>query len=980
MPIHRTARVLILLLALTGFAAPGSAAPWTTDGLDDYWITRWDRSAGAPGELVVAMVQDRDGYLWLGSADGLTRFDGFMFQRWADISTDALAGGSVRSLFVDQAGRLWVGFDEGGVSSITGSTVRNYGRQDGLPAASIRTFTQDSTGTIWIGSLDGLFQLAGDRVTQLPAGRGLPPGPVLTTLVDATGSFYVGTPQAIYRRRTGGQAFEALTTHAPSGNSQSLCKDADGHIVVTDPARGFRVIEGGDAHPLPSTAGYGFKVSCARNGTLWVGTRLTGLWRVGGTGQRAEPVAVRTGLLGQAALTVLEDRDQNIWVTTSNGVYRLTPGRVRTLPEATVPTTVTADRAGRMWVGTVDGLSKFERGDLGWRRAGTYLAGTQIRSVHADPAGTLWIATADGVMRVSGSLPVMPPWGGTLRQVTSITSNAAGTLWLYDEAQGLHRLRDQQLERLELAQDLRGRASTVLHADRRNRLWLVSDAGIEIRGDDGDVRRYTAADGLADAEYRSIYEDRDGAIWLGSAAGLSRMIDGRIETIAIAGVRRSVWVKTIVEDSQGQLWLGVEGGGIRLSRASFQNALRTPSRVLTDGYEVFDGLPGTIRSVSDRVAARASDGQLWFTTDEGIGIVDPATNLPNRGVVPARIASVAADGVRLGPAQQAELKAGTRQLEVSWAALDLTTPDRVRFRYRLDGLDREWIDGGQRQQVAYAALPPGNYVFRVAAAREGDTWSENSGASWEFTIAPPFYRAIWFPFAIAGLVAAASWASWHLRMVQVRRRFAITLRERARVSREVHDTLLQSLVGVALQCQTLAHSTDGQVRERLMTLRSRIDDHIGEARELIWNLRSPTLERHDLVTALHRAATAATEGTSVRVDFQTRGRRSRAAEPAVERELLRIGQEAIANAVRHGAPSLIGIQVQFDEDSIGLRVTDDGAGFALPETPGIENGHCGLAMMRERAEEIGGTVSITSASGRGTAVAATAPLTPARAV
>lgn len=976
------ARVCALLAALSVLPAvpPVLAADVAADGLDDYRVTRWERAHGAPGGLVVAMVQDRDGYLWLGSGEGLFRFDGFTFQRWADLSSTPLAGVSVRSLFVDRGGLLWAGFEEGGVSQIRGTQVRNFTASNGLTDASVRVFAQDSAGTLWIGTLSGLYSLAGDRWAAYPAANGLPAGAVLSALTDATGSFFVGTPDAVFRRRAGSSSFERMVTRAVgSGTSQALCKDADGHIVTTDPLRGFRILEGTTEYAPDGISGFGLRVACARNGTIWVGTRLTGLWRVA-SGAHARPLQVRTGLLSQAALSLLEDRDQNIWVATSGGVFRLTPRNVRTLPGGNVATSVTTGAAGDMWVGTVNGLQRLERQGTTWRTAASYLEGRQIRSVHADARGVLWVASSDGVMRVEpGGAPAAPPWGPTFRQVTSITSNAGGTLWLYDERQGLQRLRGDRLEPIALDADLRGVSTTVLHADRRGRLWLVSARGVELRGDDGEVRRYTVTDGLDEADYRSIYEDQAGVVWLGSTSGLSRLIDGRIESVRIAGVGRTIWVKAIVEDRQGQLWLGLDRGGISVSRASFQDALRSPQRLLADGFEVFDGLPGTIRNITDRVAARTATGQLWFVTDEGIAIVDPDTTLPDLGLVPARITRARADESLVDSAQPAELAAGTRRVQIGWTALDLTAPDRVRFRYRLDGVDREWRDAGGAREAEYSDLQPGAYVFRVMAAREGDSWTDN-GTAWEFSVAPRFYQAFWFPFLAAAALAGMAWVTWHIRLVQIRRRFSITLHERARVSREVHDTLLQSLVGVSLQCQALAEGVEAPVvRDKLVHLRKRVDEHIGEARELIWNLRSPTLERYDLVTALHRTAQDAVEGTLVKIEYTTHGE-VRTCLPRVERELLKIGGEAISNAVRHGRPSLLEIALHFEGDTVRLRVVDNGCGFSPTHTIAVADRHCGLLMMRERAEELGGRFSIDSIPAQGTRIEAIVPLEPAEAV
>jgi signal transduction histidine kinase len=241
--------------------------------------------------------------------------------------------------------------------------------------------------------------------------------------------------------------------------------------------------------------------------------------------------------------------------------------------------------------------------------------------------------------------------------------------------------------------------------------------------------------------------------------------------------------------------------------------------------------------------------------------------------------------------------------------------------------------------------------------REGTTWNDASDSAWEFTIAPRIYQTFWFPFLATGIIASAAWATWHIRMAQARRRFAITLAERARVSREVDNAA---------------------IGEKLVQLRRRIDEHIEEGRELIWNLRSPTLEKYDLVAALRRIADEVVAGTNVRVELVTSGK-VHSCSPRAERELLRIGQEAITNAVRHGKPTLVKVELLFDDKAVHLRVVDDGCGFAPNATLATADRHCGLVMMRERAEDIHGTCTVTSSPGGGTRVTATAPLVPERA-
>ncbi len=312
------------------------------------------------------------------------------------------------------------------------------------------------------------------------------------------------------------------------------------------------------------------------------------------------------------------------------------------------------------------------------------------------------------------------------------------------------------------------------------------------------------------------------------------------------------------------------------------------------------------------------------------------------------------------------LPARSSRLQIDYTEVNLTSPLRTNFRYKLEGFDADWITAGTRRQAYYTNLPPRPYRFVVVARNsEGMPLSETA---WEFAIAPMFYQTRWFSAAIVALVAFAGWGAWRLRLRQVRREFSLLLHERTRLSREIHDTLLQSLVGIALQFDALAGelpAAAGRTREHLVRMRKQVEEHIREARHSIWNLRSPTLRRRDLGTALRAFAEQATESAGIAVDVEVNGTPPRRV-PRVEEQLLRIGQEAISNAVRHSGASRIQVRLDYRPDDVVLSVADDGRGFDLARTESEPNGHYGLITMKERAAEIGGTLSIESRAPAGT--------------
>jgi signal transduction histidine kinase len=321
------------------------------------------------------------------------------------------------------------------------------------------------------------------------------------------------------------------------------------------------------------------------------------------------------------------------------------------------------------------------------------------------------------------------------------------------------------------------------------------------------------------------------------------------------------------------------------------------------------------------------------------------------------------------------LPARTSRLQIEYATLNLTTPLKTRFRYRLDGFDADWIDAGARRQAPYTNLPPRRYRFLVQADNSEGTWG--SPAELDFSIAPVFYQTRWF--ALVGVVAlgAMIWAAWGIRLRRVHKEFALILGERVRLSREIHDTLLQSLVGIALQCDAIAADVDDAsstgARGQLVRMRKQVEEYIREARQSIWDLRSAKLERRDLAAALREIGERATLGTSIQFEFAVTGVPDHCS-TKVEEQLLRIGQEAVLNAIRHAQASRVRMELRYENGSVVLHVSDDGRGFDPERAIDTAGGHYGLTTMKERAAALGAMLRIDSGRGRGTAVETVVPL------
>jgi signal transduction histidine kinase len=425
-------------------------------------------------------------------------------------------------------------------------------------------------------------------------------------------------------------------------------------------------------------------------------------------------------------------------------------------------------------------------------------------------------------------------------------------------------------------------------------------------------------------------------------------------------------VGTIIDDDEGHLWLGVRAGIVRISPAEFDSPTGESRRIRYALYDASDGLRGDLVPLGYPGVVRTPDGTLWFVTTDGLAVVDPHRLSKTRLAPPVAIEGVIADERQVEPLAGLPLPPLTSILRVDYTALSFAAPAHVHFRYRLDGFDNQWVDAGARRQAFYTNLPPRRYRFRVTAENE-------SGADWEFSIRPTFYQTAWFYAACTMLSLLAGWAAWRARVGQVRRGFTLVLAERARIAREIHDTLLQSLVGVAVQFTALStelESSPVSAKEHLTKLRRQIEIYIREARRSIWDLRSPTLDARDLAAALRLTGEQMIGDTPLRLEFRVSGTPRRCS-PRVEEQLLRIGQEAISNAVRHAQATSVLVELAYGDRSMLLRIVDDGRGFD-PEDPGSQV-HWGLAIMNERAQLIGARLEIVSRPGRGTRIELVVP-------
>jgi signal transduction histidine kinase len=514
---------------------------------------------------------------------------------------------------------------------------------------------------------------------------------------------------------------------------------------------------------------------------------------------------------------------------------------------------------------------------------------------------------------------------------------------------------------------------TAVVEDPRGTLWV----GTEERGVAGRVEGtwqwWGPGEGLPHPTVTSLSHDGE-SLWITTSGGLARLRGGALYRYTTEDGLPSNQVLSAVDDGRGSLWLASTRGVARVEKASLDARDAGGGRVNAILYAKTDGLRSSECNGGGQPAAwRTRDGRLWFATVKGLATIDPSRIPSNPQPPPVRIEEVRADGEELPRSAARALPPGVKRLEFHYTALSFASPDKVLFRYMLEGFDREWIEAGARRVAYYTNLPAGAYRFRVLASNEDGVWN-TAGDGYDFSLRAHLHRTpgFWAACLAAGAVLALALYRLHIR--RVRARFAAVLAERSRIAREIHDTLAQSFVGIGVQLETVAkmQSVSMEVaRQHLDRARILVRSSLAEARRTVWALRSQALEESDLAGALQAVAAQLSGETEIAVEVTGRRRRL---PMEVENNLLRIGQEALANAVRHAQARQVRVEIGFGEGVVRLRVSDDGRGFDVERAAQAVSGHFGLAGIRERVHHLGGELSLLSRSGGGAEVVVEVPV------
>ncbi len=697
---------------------------------------------------------------------------------------------------------------------------------------------------------------------------------------------------------------------------------------------------------------------------------------------RVERFMARDGLTADTASAMLEDREGNLWVGSTLGLDQFRPANVVAEPELTGSPSfgfgLTASSDGSVYVGTLRSIFRIAPGGRP-KLAAKALAETDHICEAAD--GTLWVLSGGVPLRirhgeaVSVPVPVLSPIhrsGGN--GPAGCVVDHRGVLWLSGTEAGLFSNVGGQWRRRTPATADHWVAAMTLDRQRRLLVWLRSGALARL-DDAGRPSEILLRRGGAEVNF--LYQGRRDLL-LGGVFGLGRLRDGALQLVDPA---RFPWLadpQGLVETPEGRTWLIGRAGIVSVGTAELERAFADPKMRLDPiilGFE--DGLPNVRSLISQNRVVRGGDGRLWFATVGGMVWVDPARLIRNAVPPAVRIRGLVTGGMRHRDPTDLTLAKGTSTLAIQYAGLSFTVPQRVRFRYRLEGVDDGWVDAGSRREAFYTNLGPGTYRFQVIAANNDGVWNPQ-GATLAFTIPPTFLQSFWFKLLCLMALGLLAWAVYALRVRQLKARlqgrFEVRIAERERIARELHDTLLQSVQGLILRVQgaSAGLAPSDPTRGKIEGALDHAEAALIEGRDRVRELRGGT-SSIDLAQALCDTAAEIIAGDAPRFELITEGA-PRALHGLVGDEVLRIAEEEVRNSVQHADATAIETILTYDPRELRVTIQDDGGG--LPDsvlTTGKRDGHYGLIGMHERAARIGGRLTIASRAGAGTDVTISVP-------
>ena len=887
-----TAGVFLCLLALS------PSAPALDDPPAGYTDRIWQMQDGLPEQTVQAFAQTKDRYLWIGTTGGLLRFDGGRLVLYDRDNTPAFTENNIFNLTVARDGTLWIATEGGGLIRYKDGVFRSFSAKDGLLNDFVRAVYQDSKGLIWIGTDDGLFRFSGERIERVDNGNSVPLVAVHAIREDSQGRLWVGGSKLLCLSGSTAQEYR-LQGEGSQNRVKSIAQTRDGTLWVGTIGGLYRMVAGSDSfRRVKDTSGTVRFLRETSDGTLWIGTIGHGIYKY--REHRFSQITAPNNLPSNTALNLFEDIEKNIWIGTQAGMLRLskTPIQAVALPDAGDydAETVYQDHNGDLWIAAAN-LFRFHDGKATEVRF-PGISEVRVRNVFRDNEGTLWIGTEGrGVFRESGTKLVhyMSKDGLVNNFVRAFLQGRDGSVWIATD-EGVSRWRGGGFTNYQERDGLCYFSTRSLWEDHNGDVWIGTDRGVS-HLHAGSFVQDAVTEALKNEKIWAIREDSDGGLWFGTrTGGLYRWRFGKLAHYTTAQGLASNSIYEMLEDRRGNFWISGPNGISAISRRELDIIADDPTHPLSlTLYGISDGLETTQMYGAEKPGGVVtSQGEVWFASNKGPVRVIPDQTQPS-APAPAVIDQVVADGIEVPDLEKISLGPDNAKIEMHYSVIQLRSQERVRFRYMLDGFDKNWTDASSRRVAYYTNLPPGRYRFRVAAF-EMNNPGQISERSVEIVQRPHFYRSPWFLGCCLMLLGATVWGGHEIRIRQVHAQFQAVLNERNRLAREMHDTLIQGCAGVSalLEAHSSLAETEPSDKDSLLSCaRAQLRTTINEAREAVWDLRHADGSATTIGPILETMTQQVSREFGVPVEYRMAGRPFDL-DQSTAHELLMVVREALA--------------------------------------------------------------------------------------
>jgi len=961
---YRVIRLLIILLLTLGGLIEVSVGEATTN----FTFRLWQTQDGLPENTVQSFAQTQDGFLWIGTTGGLVRFDGETFETFDQSNTPAFKESSVLCLLVSHDGSLWIGTEGGGLIRLRNGIFKLYSAPEGLHDAFVRSIFEDREGSLWVGTDGSFYQWTGARTDRFES------NPVLT--------------------RSGVQAI------SQDRNDRLWIGGTD--LIVLDHGQMHQERLNGRPDALSVKS-----ILQTHDGSMWVGTG-SGLYR-----RRLDEFSfARVPGIEGGVRRLMEAADSTLWIgTVDDGMFSMLDGKLsRLMTSNSVPTNsilaVFQDRDANIWMGTQAGLLQMLRSSVHI----IHLPGkseSDFSTIYLDSEGILWVAARrlftirDGV-----ASPVsLPELRGA--NVRNVLRDHAKTLWFGTNGSGLYHLTPKGAVHYTVKNGLVNNFIRVMTQSRDGAIWVGTDSGVS-RIVGNAVRNFEMSDGLCYSAVQAIVQAPDGDIWIGTSRGISHLHNLKFQDDEVTRRLRAAKVWTIATPSDGGLWIGTRNDGLygynhaRLMHFTTDQGLGSNSiyKLLNDniGHIWFSG-PGGVRMINLRDLYAEADnpskdifphfyyisdgkeavqfyggtqpggwvglrGDVWFPSNHGAVQIIPDNHLSP--LPRLRISHASVDGKECLDGNTVRLAPESSSLEIAYSSILLMPQDGIRYRYRLEGVDKNWTNAFRRRTAYFTNVPAGTYVFHVQGY-DTDHPETFSDASLVVIKSPHFYLMPWFLTCAGILLCLLLWLGYRLRARRADDQFRAILEERSRLAREIHETILQGCASISsfLEASASAEATP-QLREELVDYaRSQISATMDEARQAVWNLRQPGDAPADVKKCIRELAERTSKEFGIRVECKFDHSECVIDRPSMH-EVSMIAREALYNALVHSSAGVIEIAIRSKAGQLEFSVRDNGVGFD-PSQVSFDN-HYGLTGMQERVKRLGGSFALKTKVGEGTEV------------